>query len=356
MVAKFTLAEIAEKVEGDLEGDPSRKITGVNTLEEAGKGEIVYLQDKRYAKKFERTGAAAALVPAGFVSNRIDTITVARPKLAFAKVIQLFHPALPSVPKGIHTSAQVEKSVSIGKDVSIGALAVIGRHASLGDGVVVGPQCYIGDGVEIGDGSYLFPGVIVRERVKIGRECIIHSGAVLGSDGFGFEMDEHGKPVKIPQVGELVIEDEVEIGANVTIDRATIGTTRISKSVKLDNLVHIAHNVQIGENSLLCAQVGIAGSTKIGKGSILGGQAGLVDHLDIGEYVRIGAQAGVTKSVKDHETISGYPARPHKLALKREAMISRLEKMYVLIKEFGKRIEKLERDVSDEEHRGERHK
>jgi len=356
MADTYTLVDIAELIEGNLQGAPLKKITGVSTLEEAGENDIVYLHDKRYVKKLEQTRAAAAIVPAGFDYSRIDTITVDNPKLAFAKVIQLYYPVLPPVSKGIHRLALVDKTASTGKDVSIGAYAVVCGKASLGDGVVVGPQCFIGEGVEIGNGSYIFPGVVVREGVEIGKDCIIHSGAVLGSDGFGYEMDKQGKPIKIPQVGKLVIEDEVEIGANVTVDRATIGTTRISQSVKLDNLVHIAHNVQIGENSLLCAQVGIAGSTKVGKGSIMGGQAGLVDHLDIGNYVRIAAQAGVSKSVKDNETISGYPARPHKHALKREAMLSRLEKLYGMIKGFSRRIEKLERELYDEKPRGERNK
>jgi len=356
MAETFVLAEIAELIGGKLEGDPRKRITGVNTLEEAGKGDIVYLQDMRYRKKLESTGAAAAILPVGFDCSCIDAITVDRPKLAFAKVIQLFHPVLPSVHRGIHRSADVAETVSAGMDIAIGAFAVVSGDARLGDGVVVGSHCFIGEGVEIGAGSYLFPGVVVREGVTIGKECIIHSGAVLGSDGFGFDMDEKGRPIKIPQIGKLVIEDDVEIGANVTVDRATIGITRIGKSVKLDNLVHIAHNVQIGENSLLCAQVGIAGSTTLGKGTVLGGQAGLVDHLEIGNYVRIAAQAGVSKSVKDNETISGYPARPHRHALKREALLSRLEKMYDMIKAFGKRIDILEGEVRDEKQRGKRNK
>lgn len=346
MGVSFSLAEIAGLVKGDLAGDPQKRVSGVNTLEDAGPDDLVYLSDRRYLEEFRRTRAGAAIVPRGLDTGRMNAIAVDRPRLAFARIAQLFHPLIPAAEKGIHETALVGRSVRLGEDVSVGPYAIVGDGAGLGRDVVVGSLCIIGRGVSIGDGSYLFPGVFVREGVSIGRNCIIHPGAVLGSDGFGFEMNEKGEYVKIPHVGCIVIEDDVEIGANVTIARAAMGETRIARGTKLDNLVHIAHNVRIGENCLLCAQVGVAGSTRIGRGSILGGQAGLVDHLAVGEFVRIGAQAGVTKSVRDRETISGYPARPHTIALRKEAMLSRLERIYGAIRNLAKRVETIERELT----------
>ncbi|MFQ6103789.1 MAG: UDP-3-O-(3-hydroxymyristoyl)glucosamine N-acyltransferase [Candidatus Glassbacteria bacterium] len=354
MRTSYTLADIADLIKGELKGDPHKKITGVNTIEDANENEIVYLKDRRYLKKLEESKAAAVVISKSQKCRHMDTISVDRPRLAFIKVVSLFHPSVPSTKPGIHKTAVISESATVGERVSIGAYAVVGDGVRLGRGVVVGSFCYIGDGVEIGDECHLYPAVIIREEVKIGNRCIIHPGAILGSDGFGFETDDSGRQQKIPQAGKLIVEDEVEIGANVSIDRAALGTTVIGKGAKLDNLVHIAHNVKIGEDSILCAQVGIAGSTRIGKGAVLAGQAGLVDHLEIGDRVRIGAQAGVTKSVKDNETISGYPARPHKIAMKREAMLSRLDKMYGLVKELKRRVEKLEREIADEKEGRER--
>jgi UDP-3-O-[3-hydroxymyristoyl] glucosamine N-acyltransferase len=350
----YSLSEIAALIQGELHGDPQKKIAGVSSITDATEVDIVYVENRRFLKELIGSRAGAAIVPPGYPLPELSSIVTERPRLAFAKVAQLFHPLVPPVNKGIHATAILDGSVVRGDDISIGAYSVVGKDVKLGQGVVIGSMCCIGDGVEIGDRSYLFPGVIVREAVRIGKDCIIHPGAVLGSDGFGFEPDANGRYVKIPQKGILVIEDEVEIGANVTIDRATGGTTRIGRGVKLDNLIHIAHNVGIENDCLLCAQVGIAGSTKIGQGSVLGGQVGVVDHVEIGHHVRIGAQAGVTKSVRAMETISGYPARPHKLALKREAMLSRLERMYGMIEELKSRIDELEREMADEKRKSER--
>jgi UDP-3-O-[3-hydroxymyristoyl] glucosamine N-acyltransferase len=205
MSKSYTLSEIAVLVSGELSGEPDKKITGVNTIDEANEDEIVYLQNKKYFKKFERTRAAAALIPPGHSFKKIATITVDRPKLAFAKVVQAYHPLLPAAVKGIHESAVVDETAVLERDVSIGPYTVVGKDVRLGVGVVVGPMCCIGDSVEIGDGSYIFQGVQVREDVTIGKNCIIHPGAVLGSDGFGFETDEQGRHVKIPQVGKLVL-------------------------------------------------------------------------------------------------------------------------------------------------------
>jgi UDP-3-O-[3-hydroxymyristoyl] glucosamine N-acyltransferase len=353
MGASFTLAEIADLVKGDLAGDPEKRITGVNTLTDAGGEEIVYLQDRRYLAEFKSTRAGAALVPRGLDFQGVDTIAVDRPRLAFTRIAQLFHPLLPEVEKGVHETALLAESVHLGQGVSIGAYAIVGNGVRLGRGGVVGPLCVIGPGVSIGEGSYLFASVVVREGVRIGRQCVIHPGVVLGSDGFGYEADERGEYMKIPHVGGIVIEDNVEIGANVTIARAAMGETRIARGTKLDNLVHIAHNVQIGENGLLCAQVGVAGSTRIGRRVVIGGQAGLIDHLKVGDFVRIGAQAGVTKSVEDGETVSGYPARPHRIAMKKEAILSRIVKMYDTIKHLTKRVETIERELTDDGRRSE---
>ncbi len=353
MGKSYSLSFIAELIGGELEGDPEKQIRGVGTIEDAGDGELIYVQDLRYLRQLEHTRAAAVIIPPGSTADNLCSISVQRPKLAFARVAALFSPVLPPAEKGIHRTAVIDDSARLGKDISIGAYTVIGKAVILGDEVVIGPLCSLGDNVRIGAGSYVFARVVVRERVSIGKDCIVHPGAVLGSDGFGFETDDDGNQIKIPQMGNLVIEDNVEIGANVTIDRAAMGTTKIGYGVKLDNLVHIAHNVKIGKGCLLCAQVGIAGSTTIGEGSVLGGQAGLVDHLEIGDHVKIGAQSGVIKSVKSNETISGYPARPHKKALKREAMLSRLEKMYDIMKELRERVSKLEREIAHEKRKSE---
>jgi UDP-3-O-[3-hydroxymyristoyl] glucosamine N-acyltransferase len=353
MQASFTLAELADLVQGDLTGDPGKRIAGVNTLTAAGPDEIVYLQERRYLAALRDTKAGAAVVPRGLGFEKTNIIAVDRPRLAFTRISRLFHPAIPPITKGIHETALVARTARVGEGVSIGAYAIIGEGAHLGTGVAVEPLCVIGEDVSIGEGSYLYASVVVREGISIGRNCIIHSGVVLGSDGFGFEPDENGDYVKIPHTGTIVIEDDVEIGANTTIDRAAMGETRISQGTKLDNLVHIAHNVRIGEGSLLCAQAGVAGSTSIGKGAILGGQAGVLGHLTIGDFVRVGAQAGVMKSVKDRETLSGYPARPHRVAMRKEAILSRLERIFDTIKNLTKRVETLEKELIDDRRRSE---
>jgi UDP-3-O-[3-hydroxymyristoyl] glucosamine N-acyltransferase len=253
--------------------------------------------------------------------------------------MQHFFPTTQKLKSGIHSTAQVSTDVKLGKDVAIGACVIIESGVHIGDHVSIFPGCYIGKNTKIGHHVTLYPKVIIREEVEIGNHVIIHPGAVLGSDGFGFAQ-EKGRYFKIPQTGRVVIEDDVEIGANCCIDRATLGETRIHRGAKLDNLIQIAHNVEVGEHTVIAAQTGISGSTKIGNYCMLGGQVGLVGHITLGDHVIIGAQSGVSKSVKDNNFFSGYPAQPHRLQLKIDAAQRRLP-------EILKRIKKLEEQLEE---------
>jgi len=313
------------------------EITRVAGLEEGQEGEIACLLSEEHIRSLDKSRASCVIVPRGVQRKRGAFISAEDPHAALLKVIEVFHPRVSVIPKGVDARSVVEEETKIGKGVAIGSLSYVGKRAEIGERTVIHAQVYIGEQVKIGQDCEIYPQVTIRERVEIGSRVTIHPGAVIGSDGFGFVFRD-GNYRKIPSLGSVVIEDEVEIGANVTIDRATFGVTRVGRGTKIDNLVQIGHNVTIGENCIIVAQVGIGGSTKIGQNAILGGQAGLVDHLDIGDNVKIGAQAGVIKSIPANTVVSGYPARPHDDAMRVYAATHRLPELLKRVKALEQKL------------------
>ncbi len=341
---KYTLKEIAAFVGGELVGDPSVVITGISGIKEAKKGEITFLANPKYARLMKTTRASAIITSKEITDSKKPLIRTDNPSLAFAKVVELVAPNHIGHPKGIHPTAIIDSTASLGKNVAIGPYAIIEKNVTIGDNTIIYGGCYIGSKTSIGEGCLIYPNVTIRERIQIGNHVIIHSGAVIGSDGFGFATVK-GIQKKIPQIGTVLIEDEVEIGANVTIDRARFDKTIIGKGTKIDNLVQIAHNVVIGKNCIIVAQAGISGSTRLGEGVILAGQAGVVGHITIGKGAIVAAQAGVTKSVPPNTKVSGYPAKPHNIAKRVNACVQKLPDLYKHIKKLEEKIEKLEKKV-----------
>ncbi len=320
---ELSLAEIAQLVQGILEGDSTITIHGVAKIEEAGSGEITFISNPRYAKYIGTTAASAVIVSKDFPKTAKPIIRTQNPYFSFLRVLKVFHPLVPSLAEGIHPSAIIDETTVIGANVRIGAYVVIDKNCRIGDNVGLHPGVVIGAEVEIGNNTIVYANVALREQVRLGNNVIIHSGTVIGSDGFGFAQ-EGQQYYKIPQVGTVVIEDDVEIGANCTIDRATLGQTIVRKGAKLDNLIQVAHNVEIGENTVIAAQTGISGSTKIGKNVMIGGQVGFVGHIEIGDNTTIGAQSGVSKSLPPNSVYFGYPARPIMQAKREEAALRKL--------------------------------
>jgi len=341
-----TLSEIAKFIGGEVVGNADIVITGICGIKEAQKGDITFLANPKYLPFIDKTNASAIITSREIERASKPIIRTEDPSLAFAKIVSFIAPeAEIKHHVGIHPTAILGKNVSLGKDAAIGPYAVLGDHASIGDHTVIYSGCFIGHHAKIGNDGLIYPNVSIRENVSIGERVIIHSGTVIGSDGFGF-VTAKGKHHKIPQLGTVIIEDDVEIGSNVTIDRARFDKTLICRGTKIDNLVHIAHNVIVGENSLIVAQAGISGSTVIGKGATLAGQAGLVGHISIGDNAIIAAQAGVTKSVPANTMVSGYPAREHSKALKVDACVQNLPKLYEAVAKLKKKIEELEAQLN----------
>ncbi|MGQ0714109.1 MAG: UDP-3-O-(3-hydroxymyristoyl)glucosamine N-acyltransferase [Gemmatimonadaceae bacterium] len=321
----LTAEAIARLVGGELRGDGKVAIRSVAPLDRAESGDLTFLAAPRYAPLFGRTRAGAALVSPDLAEERGDVaarIIVAKPHEAMLRVLpELYRP--PPRLVGVHPSAVIGRGARIGREVAIGPHAVVGRGVVLGDRVTVESGCVVDDGAGVGDDSRLFANVTVYPGAVIGRRVLIHAGARIGSDGFGYVFHD-GAHQKVPHVGRCIIGDDVEIGANTTIDRGSIDDTVIGSGTKIDNLVHVGHNVRIGSLCLIMAQVGIAGSTHVEDGAILAGQVGLSGHLTVGKGARLGAQAGVFGDVPAGETWSGYPARPHKEALRAHAALFRL--------------------------------
>ena len=341
---RFKLGEVAELVGGELIGDSETVITGISGIKEAKEGDITFLANAKYAFLVKSTKASAIITSFDDIDSDKPLIKSKNPSLIFTKVVGLFSPQNIKQPQGIHPTAVISSDVSIAKGVSIGAYAIIEEGASIDEGTIIYAGCYIGYQSQIGRDCLIYPHVSIREDTEIGNKVIIHSGAVIGSDGFGFDVVK-GIQEKIPQIGKVVIKDDVEIGANVTIDRARFDKTIIGKGTKIDNLVQIAHNVVTGENCIILAQTGISGSTTLGEGVILAGQVGVVGHITIGNKAIVAAQAGVTKSVKSNEMVSGYPAKPHKDAKRVNACLQRLPDFYKKIKNLEEKIEALEKEL-----------
>jgi UDP-3-O-[3-hydroxymyristoyl] glucosamine N-acyltransferase len=338
---RMTLAEIAGLVGGRLVGDGAVEITGVAGLAEAGPADLSFLSNSRYAPLLasSRAGGVVLREEHAPLCSR-PAVVVKDPDWAFAVAAERFGPPPVPPPPGVHPLACVASGARIGEGVSVGPYAVVEEGAAVGDGTIVYPFVYIGREAEIGPACVLHPGVVVRERVRIGRRVILHGGVVVGADGFGYAVTE-GAIRKIPQAGTVVIEDDVEVGSNTTIDRARFGVTRIGRGTKIDNLVMIAHNVEIGRDCLFAAQTGISGSTKVGHGVWMGGQVGLAGHLEIGDGVKIGAQSGVAKSQPAGAVIDGTPARPIAPYHRAMAALHRLPQLVEEVRALRAELERL---------------
>jgi UDP-3-O-[3-hydroxymyristoyl] glucosamine N-acyltransferase len=341
MAVKITLKEIAKAIDAEIIGKTDTAITGISGIKEAKEGDITFLANSRYEHLLRATKAAAVIVSKDIESCGKTLLKVNNPSLAFVKVVNLFAPHRIKHPEGIHPAALISKKAKLGKGVCVGAYTIIEDDVVVGDNTIIYGSCYIGHNTKIAKASLIYPQVVIRERIDIGNRVIIHSGAVIGSDGFGF-VAVRGVQEKIPQIGTVVIEDDVEIGANVTIDRARFDKTIIGKGTKIDNLVQIAHNVITGENCIIVAQAGISGSTVLGKSVTLAGQAGLVGHITVGDGAIVGAQGGVTKSVAPHTMVSGYPARPHDIAKRVNACVQSLPILYKKVKELEDKVAELQ--------------
>ena len=342
MRREMTLGEIARQLEGELTGDSgSIVISNVAGLKEAVAGDISFLAHKRYLKDLEETSASAVVIPKDVSIDRLPAIKVENPYYAFSRLLHLFYDQ-PYTPKGVDKRVVIKGDVEIGDNVSIYPYVYIEDGVIIGDNVTIYPFTFIGEGSSIGIGSIIYPNVTIREKSRIGRGVIIHSGAVIGSDGFGYATHE-GIHHKIPQVGGVIIEDDVEIGANTTIDRGTMGDTIIRRGTKIDNLVQIAHNVTIGEVCIFAAQVGIAGSARIGIHVTLAGQVGVTGHIHIGNNVTVAGQSGVTKDVRDGQTVSGMPAMPHREWLKAMAVFEDLPELKKRLSELENKLENIEK-------------
>lgn len=306
---KFTLEQLAHMLDGVVEGNPEAVVFKLDKIESATEGSITFLANPQYTPYIYTTKATAVVVSKDFLADKeikSNLIRVNSPYESFAKLLELYDQMRYNY-QGIHPTAVIEDTSIIGDNVYIGALAYVGKGAKIGNGAKIFPHSYVGENAEIGENTILKPGSKVLHYCKIGNNCHLHTGVIVGSDGFGFAPGGDGYK-KVPQTGNVIIEDAVEIGANCTIDRATLGSTILRKGVKLDNLIQIAHNVEIGEHTVIAAMTGIAGSTKIGAHCMIGGQVGISGHLKIGNYVKIAAQSGIMNNIKDHAVVMGSPA------------------------------------------------
>lgn len=308
----FTIAEIAARLDGRVLGDPTGVLTGFATADKAKSGDLTFAENAEYFAAAENSAATAVIAGREFSSARKIVIQVGNPRVAFARAMAAFFPE-PAFAPGIHASAVIAASAQIDPTAHIGPHCTIGERVKIGPASVLQAGCVVGDDTILGEGSNLFPNVTVYARSQIGRRVRIHAGSVIGSDGFGYVLD-NGVHRKIPQVGNVIIQDDVEIGSNVSVDRGALGATVIGRGTKIDNLVQVAHNVEIGEGSILCAQVGIAGSSKLGRFCVLAGQVGIAGHLRLGNQVTVGSKAGVMNNIPDNQMWLGIPAQPEKQA------------------------------------------
>ena len=343
---KKTLKEIAQFIDGSVVGDENVEIYGVCGIKEAKQGDITFVANPKYISLMDHTNASAIITTPDVKKAPKPLILTENPSLAFAKLLTLVSPDEKVRYAGIHSTAVLGRNVRFGKNISVGPYVVIEDNSEIGDDTVIGSGCFIGNNAKIGKNTVIYSLVTIRERVIIGDRVIVHSGTVIGSDGFGFATVK-GLHQKIPQIGTVIIEDDVEIGSNVTIDRARFDKTLIKHGTKIDNLVQIAHNVVIGENSIVVAQTGISGSTIIGKNVTLAGQTGIIGHISIGDNAVVAAQAGVTKSVPANTCVSGYPAKPHKKAKRINACVQKLPDLYKLVNKLEEKIAALENALKE---------
>ena len=331
---KFTAIQIAGILGGEVEGDENVEVSELSKIEEGTVGSLTFLANPKYEPYLYKTEASITIVDKDLELERPITTTLIRVDnayQAFSKLLEYYNEVKMNK-SGIEQPVFISETATYGEDIYLGAFSYLGSNVRIGDNVKIYPNTYIGDNVQIGDNTIIFAGVKLYSETQIGKNCIIHSGVIMGADGFGFSPNEEGKYNKVPQIGNVVIEDHVEVGAGTTIDRATLGSTIIRKGVKLDNQIQIAHNVEVDENTVIAAQTGIAGSAKIGKGCMIGGQVGIAGHISIGDNVRVQAQTGIGRNVKDNETLQGSPALPY----------SDYNKSYVHFKNFPEIIKRLD--------------
>lgn len=338
----FSVEQIAQWIGATIEGEPSAVIDHFVAIEEGDSNGISFLANPKYESYLYQTSATAVIISNDLVlKSPVEStlLRVSNPYKAFAELLRAYEKAIKPKRVGVHAMATIDKGVILPADLYIGPGSVIESGVSIGNEAVIHAQVYIGQGVKIGDNVELFPGVKIYPGTEIGNHVVIHANSVIGSDGFGFSPNENGTYDKVPQLGKVIVEDHVDIGASCTIDRATFGETRIKEGVKLDNQVHIAHNVSVGNHTVIAAQTGIAGSTKIGSHGMIGGQVGIVGHIEIGDRVKVQAQSGIARNVKDDEKLQGTPAIDY----------SQYNKSYVLFKNLNSlasRISALEKSTN----------
>jgi len=341
---KFKAEEIALYLKGEVVGDPEVTVSNVSKIEEGKEGTLAFFANPKYENYLYTSDASIVLVNKDFVPRepvKATLIKVNDAYQAFAALLDLYMQARESLKSGVEQPSFVHQSSELGPNCWVAAFAYIGRNVKIGEHVKIYPHVYVGDNVTIGDGTILYPGVKIYEDSVIGRRCILHSGAVVGSDGFGFVPQKDGSYKKIPQIGNVILEDDVEIGANTTIDCGTMGSTILRKGVKLDNLIMIAHNCEVGDHTVMAALTGLAGTSKVGKNCKFGGQVGLAGHLTIGDNVQIGAQSGVSKNVKSNEIILGSPAFDYKQAIRMYTILRNLPQLRQEVIDLQKEVQKL---------------
>lgn len=335
-----SVRELANLVSGVIIGDHDMMITGVGSAVSASAGSITFAETAELHREAEHSGAAAVLVPEGICQSQKTLIQVANPRLAFARIAQEFAPR-PLVTGQVHPTSIIDMDAEIAEEVSVHAHAVIDAGAKIGQRTIIGPGVYVGKNVVIGTDCEIHANVVIEYDTQIGNRVIIHAGSVLGSDGYGFVTAKEGH-IKLPQLGNVVIEDDVEIGANVTIDRGALGRTRVGQGTKIDNLVHLAHNVEVGSHSLIVAQTGVAGSARLGSWVTLAGQSGVFGHLEVGDRVILAARGLITSDVESGAFVSGQPAIEHKKDFKIKAATRRVPELFKKVKEMEKRLAQLE--------------
>jgi UDP-3-O-[3-hydroxymyristoyl] glucosamine N-acyltransferase len=340
-----TLGELAELVGGALRGDPRQTIRGIQSLEGAEGGDLSFVTGPRHLRQAEASGASAFVVPRDLDVPGRTLIRVAQPYVALATLLRVFHPE-PPLPAGVHPTAVIAPDARVAPDASLLAFAVVGAGSLVESRAVLHPHVVVGERCRVGEGSVLHPHVVLRGNVDVGRRVVIHAGSVLGADGFGYAFDGT-RHVKIPQVGRVVVEDDVEIGANVTIDRATLGETVIGRGTKIDNLVQIGHNTVVGSDTIIVAQTGISGSCRIGNRVVLGGQVGVADHATIGDGAQVGSQSGVHGHVPPGAAVLGYPAMPVEEARRAMAAAGHVPELLRTVRALRRRVAELEGRVEE---------